>query len=222
MTDKFEPKVVGGSEAAPEQAPDPFDFKQIRLGGRDGEGVVIKKPLVTVPVRVPSKKTWFRCHPDPAHKIEVGIVELEDTSEDYLLSGADVYAAMEGLYTPVMLRTAMTSRRVLFLMKSKLPRTDGLGASWALSAAAAGDQAAQCWVRMQSNKDLGAYEVYEATGKIEDPVWPEENLRQLMKIAFHNRIITDLDHPVTKELLRGVPHFGWRCIISLTGPMIMI
>jgi hypothetical protein len=198
MTDEPRFKVIDGST----EPIDPFDFKRIRLSGIT-DGIAIKKTLITVPIRVPTKKTWFRCHPDPAHKIEVGIVEVDETNEDYLVSSPEVCFALEGLYTPVLLRTAMTSRRVVFLMKSKLPRSDGLGASWALSAAEAGDRATKCWVRMHSNKDLGAYEVHEATGQIEDPTWPEQDLQALMRIAFHNRIITDLDHPVVKQLLYG-------------------
>src|SRR5437764_5917626 len=118
MTD--EEKIVKFSaNVEPEQkpeAPDPFDFKSIKLNGADGEGIKINRPILTVPVRAPSNKTWFRCHPDPAHHIETGIFVLEETREKYLLSGPEVYAALEGLYTPAFLRTAMTSSpRVVFL-----------------------------------------------------------------------------------------------------------
>jgi hypothetical protein len=197
-------KVVEGNPTT-EQIPDPFDFKAIRLNGSAGEGVVIKRPIITVPIKVPGRKTWFRCHPDPAHRIEVGIVELDDVNEEYLLSGAEVYAALEGLYVPVVLRTAMTSRRVLFLMKHKLPRPDGLGANWAISAAEIADRATRGWMCMRSNKDLGAYEPFDASGDIEDPKWPEEDLQALLRIAFRNRVITTLDHPVARELLKGAP-----------------
>jgi hypothetical protein len=196
-------EVVESSE--PAKAPDPFDFKAIRLNGSGGEGIVFKKPITAVPVRSPSRKTWFRCHPDPEHKIEVGIFEEEATGEKYLLSGPAVYAALEGLYQPVLLRTARTSERVLFLMLSKLPREDGLGANWALSAAAAGDRAVHVWVRMQANLGMGAYELYEASGTIPEPEWPTESLQELMRIAFHNRVINGVDHPVVRKVLRGAP-----------------
>jgi hypothetical protein len=59
------------------------------------------------------------------------------------------------------------------------------------------------WVRIKANRDLGAYETWEAESVMAEPVWPELSFQQLIKIAFRDRIIADIDHPVIKRL-RGL------------------
>jgi len=56
------------------------------------------------------------------------------------------------------------------------------------------------WLRVKANMDLGAYDMYEATAAIPDPVWPTATLRELLKIGFRESLIDDLDHPVLKRL----------------------
>ena len=50
------------------------------------------------------------------------------------------------------------------------------------------------------NRSLGAYEVYDATGKLPDPEWPEVSFQELLRIAFKDRFIESLDHSVIKRL----------------------
>jgi len=140
------------------EAPDPFDYRSIRLTPGTDAGVRIRKPLTTVPVRKPGRKHWFRCHPDPAHQIEVGLVDVEETGEEYLISGLEVAEALAGLYVPVALHTAYESRKVVFLAKRKLPREDGLGANWALSAQSGFERAKEVYVRLMANQALDAYD----------------------------------------------------------------
>ena len=48
--------------------------------------------------------------------------------------------------------------------------------------------------------DLGAYEMYEAGSLMADPVWPEISFQEILRIAFRDRIIDRIDHPVVKRL----------------------
>jgi hypothetical protein len=59
------------------------------------------------------------------------------------------------------------------------------------------------WVRVRANMSLGAYEMFEAASTIPDPTWPELSFQELVKIAFRDRLITSLNHPVIKRL-RGL------------------
>ena len=56
------------------------------------------------------------------------------------------------------------------------------------------------WVRLTANMSLGAYEIFEAAGNIPQPVWPELSFPELLKIAFRDRLIDRLDHPVVLHL----------------------
>ena len=55
------------------------------------------------------------------------------------------------------------------------------------------------WVRVKANMSLGAYEI-SAAGEMADPVWPDLSFQELLRIAFRDRMITALDHPVIKRL----------------------
>jgi hypothetical protein len=60
--------------------------------------------------------------------------------------------------------------------------------------------AARSWVRVQANMSLGAYEVYQATGDIPEPAWPDVPFKQLLKTAFKDRFIDGRDHTVLRRL----------------------
>jgi hypothetical protein len=47
---------------------------------------------------------------------------------------------------------------------------------------------------------LGGYDVFQATGDLPEPKWPEQPLQELLRIAFKDRFITTLDHPVLQRL----------------------
>jgi hypothetical protein len=59
------------------------------------------------------------------------------------------------------------------------------------------------WVRVKANLNLGAYEITVAESVIAEPVWSELPFGELVRIAFRDRIVTTLDHPVVQRL-RGL------------------
>ncbi len=48
---------------------------------------------------------------------------------------------------------------------------------------------------------MGGYECIEAQGVSVEPQWPEEDSEKLLKIAFRERFIRNLDHPLLRQLL---------------------
>ena len=74
---------------------------------------------------------------------------------------------------------------------------------WHRSAAEGAQRAMTQWVRIKANMSLGAYEMYVAESVITDPVWPEQTFPELLRIAFRDRLVDRIDHPVVKRL-RGM------------------
>jgi hypothetical protein len=60
------------------------------------------------------------------------------------------------------------------------------------------------WVRITANMSLGAYDIYEATGNLPDPVWPDLPFPDLLRIAFRDRIVDRVDHPLIQRLRGAV------------------
>jgi hypothetical protein len=62
----------------------------------------------------------------------------------------------------------------------------------------------QKWVRVTSSMSLGAYEIFEASGDLPEPVWPDYSFEEILKIAFRERIVDGPDHPLVQRLLGAV------------------
>lgn len=58
------------------------------------------------------------------------------------------------------------------------------------------------WVKLQTNDIIKAYDTVFAISKLPDPEWPEEpgNMIKAIEIAFKDRFIDDINHPVLKRL----------------------
>src|SRR5262249_30002662 len=113
-----------------------------------------------------------------------------------------------------------------FLWPVRYPSPDDRRNDWARSAREAAELAMTRWVRMKANRDLGAYDVFKAESVMADPVWPELSFQQLIKTAFRDHIIADINHPFIRRL-RGFPgcrmssaRLSWRTSSSLLRPAI--
>ena len=56
------------------------------------------------------------------------------------------------------------------------------------------------WVRVASNRQLGAYEVFEATGSLPEPEWPAESFEHIFRVAFQDHYIESVEHPAVRRL----------------------
>jgi hypothetical protein len=187
--------------AAAPAGPDPFDPASLRLGPGLSAGLGVKKALLTVPVRKPDKSWFVRVHPDPAYRLETAVIELKEDRETYLVAPALwPQLAAETTFSPRALFTAVNRQGVVFLWPARLPGPDGKLDDWGRSALEAADLAQKGWVRVQANMALGAYDVFEAGGHLGEPAWTDLPFKDLLRVAFRDRLIESLDHPVLRRL----------------------
>jgi hypothetical protein len=99
--------------------------------------------------------------------------------------------------------TAINRQSVVFLWPVRLPTSDGKQMEWWRSMREAAELAMQQWLRIKANMSLGAYEMFVAESAMSEPVWPEATYQDLIRLAFRDRLITSVDHPVIKRL-RGL------------------
>jgi hypothetical protein len=198
-----EPKLnlITASSAA--EPPDPFDLASLRLSQNFTETAGVKKLLTTVPVRKPSKQDWVRVHPSDLYRADFAIIELKDESEEYIVRGRDLIGELAGEITPMTLFTAINCQKVVFLWPVRLPDSDGRQMEWHRSLREAAETAMKQWVRVMANKPLRAYEMMPAPRSMAEPDWPEVLFQELIRIAFRDRLIDTIDHPVIKRL-RGL------------------
>lgn len=202
------PQPVGGGGEPPTSsahsaaaAPDPFDPASLRLSGDAMPGLGIRKALLTLPVRKPDKAWWVRVHGDPDYRLETNVIELKEDRETYLVAPALwPQLATESTFSPRAFVIAVNRQGVHFLWPIKLPGADGRLDEWSRSALEAVDRATKGWVRVQANLSLGAYEVWETTASIPEPEWPTTQLKDMLRVAFRDRYIDTLNHPVLLRL----------------------
>jgi hypothetical protein len=205
--DKLEATPSTNGEATPAssspsaEAPDPFDPASLRLNQDFGSVVGVKKALLSVPVRKPDKSWFVRAHPDPGYCLETAVIELKEDRETYLVgSGLWTELAMESTFGPRALYTAINRQAVVFLWQIRLPGPDAKLDEWSRTALAAAERARKGWVRVAANLSLGAYDVFEASAQLAEPEWPAIPFRELLRVAFKDRFINTLDHPVLRKL----------------------
>lgn len=181
--------------------PDPFDPASLRLGPELVAASGVKKHLVTIPVKKPSKEWFVRTHEDPNYRLETCVIELKEDNETYLVS-RDLWdhLSCESTFSPRLLVTAINKQNTVFIWPIRLPGPDGRDNEWNKSALEAVKIASKSWTRVQSNMNLGAYDVIEATGDFGRPQWPDLPFNELLRIAFKDHFINSPDHPVLKKL----------------------
>lgn len=178
---------------------DPFDPPNLRISQDFEAQLGVKKALVTVPVRKPNRQSFVRVHPDPAYTVTTTILELKEEGENYLVARS-LAPELPTEVAPRILFTSITRQGYLFIWPVRLPGIDGRQDEWSRSSLEAARMATTRWVRVASNKSAGYYEIYEATAKIPEPEWPDMPMKKILAIAFKDRYIDSLDHPVLMKL----------------------
>ncbi|SRR5579885_1875775 len=200
----LDPKALSTSrDGEPAAAPDPFDPASLRLTSDFNATVGVKKAILTVTVRKPDKAWWVHAHPDPAYRLQTAVIELRGErggGETFLVAPhlrADL--ATEPTFRPKLFVTAVSTQGTLFLWDCSLPRDDRQD-NWAQTALAAVDLATKGWVRVAANMSAGGYDCWQATGNLPAPQWPDLAFKEVLRLAFKDRFITSLDHPVLRRL----------------------
>jgi hypothetical protein len=181
---------------------DPFDLASLRLKPSFIETAGVTKLLTTVPARRPSPQEFVRTHPSTEYRADFAMIDLKDEREDYLVR-PEIVPELAGEVVFKTVFTAINRQRVVFLWPMRLPALDDRKSEWARSQREAAEVAMTKWTRVKANMSLGAYEITMAESVVAEPEWPEQPFQELVRIAYRERMITSVDHPVVKRL-RGL------------------
>lgn len=191
-----EPSVGATPPSAPKPVPhDPYDPQRLRLSTNFGEAVAVKQHLGTVPMRKPDRHWFIRTH--PVHRFEAFV--LEDNGDIYVVDPKVAELCPEEVVAK-RLYLAINATKTPFLWPVKLPGPDGQLDSWNQSAGEIADLAKREWVRVMSNRDLGAYVAKSASNLTDEPAWPVETFDEILKIAFKGKVIASWAHPKLRQL----------------------
>jgi hypothetical protein len=196
MTDKSEHPAVES------EASDPFDLDSQRIDPEAGGLGSVRRIVTHIPVRKPGRQQFVRVHPET--ELPVELLTLKDEGESYLIA-PELRGTLSGETTLVTLQLTVTPQGVLSIWPVVIPGDPPN--AWHSSAVEAANYARESWIKLSSDRHLGAYRVLQAQGQLPEPVWPEElgetplqMMQAALRIAFRDRMIDNWDHPVLKRL----------------------
>jgi hypothetical protein len=180
---------------------DPFDLEALKIGQDFLDTIRPKKKQTSIQVRKPSKEWFVRVHPDPKFRLQTVAIELKEDRELYLVAPSiRNNLTSETTFCPILLLLATTRQNTAFLWPLKLPGADGRSNSWTLSAKAAAQDAMAQWIRVVPNMQAGGYDVITLSVPVPEPTWPEMSFDEIVRTAFKDAMIDDIDHPVLAKL----------------------
>jgi hypothetical protein len=165
-------------------------------------GLGVQEIGLHLPVRKPIRHEFFRVHPDPNMSIVTSVYADKDEGVTYYVTPT-MRDALLGEARPALLLPVITTQRGLMMWPLMLALDTGRRNAWADTAREAVEHAKKDWVRMFSDRALGAYRILKAEAALPDPKWPDKPLEQLLEAAFKDLVIDSEDHPVVRRL-RGL------------------
>lgn len=183
---------------------DPFDPANLRLDPNTAAGAIgVKRKIVTMKCGKPDKMEFVRVHPGEEYRINTALIHDKKNSESYVVAPA-LWSELPDFITLVRLCAAVNRHGTPFLWCATLPDPDGRTNMWHSSMLEAQELAVDSWVRVQADMSAGSYAVFEATGNLPDPQWPDLLFREMLKLTFKANFIDSMNHPFLRELFGEV------------------
>ena len=181
-----------------QQPTDPFDPAQLRLS--EDTQFNAKKALTVISCGKPSNQQFVRVHPSEDFRMQTALFTDKENQDAYLVA-KDLWQELASEIQPTYLFAAITKTTGnVFIWPVRVPDADGRRNNWHVSALRSAERAMTKWVRMRSNMADGKYDLFEATGAIPEPEWPDMAFRDMLKICFEDRFINSLDHSILRQL----------------------
>lgn len=200
------PTDVAATIEPPIVTPSPADFfddmEALKLAQEEaGISDQTEEVVTHAPVRKPMKHEYFRVHPAPENRFTTVVYEDKATREFFIVAPKMIpkLRAISEV-SVVTLVLFMTKQKVMGIFPLKMGGSTG-SAGWQSTALAATELAKTTWVRMQADMALAGYRVMKAKGDLGEPEWPEMPFKDILNVAFKDRVIASEDHPVFNTLL---------------------
>ena len=202
MTDHKSANIDMDEEMAPESVGRSGSYftnlEKFRITPDYAAGLGVKRLLTHVPIRRPNRQWWVRVHPSEEYRLPAGLIEVE--GEDTYIVDHSLHLDLEGDLVFKTLYLTVNRQGDPFIWPVRLPSEDGRLDDWNRVAKEGAELAMGQWVRVSANRSMGTYDLFQAEAQLPDPKWPTETFKQILEVAFKNRIIEDTDHPVIRQL----------------------
>lgn len=178
------------------------DVENYRLPQDFLDDISTTQVVNNIPIKKPDKQTYFQIHPNKAWVFNAAVIEMREYNETFIVNPS----LTNELINEIVLKSfflAIDRSDNLFLWSIRLPDSSGRLDTWNRSALRAVEVAKSFWIRLGSNRTTGSYDTNKAEGDLPQPIWPNIEFNTILDIAFKDRYIDNLDHPIIRGL-RGL------------------
>jgi hypothetical protein len=199
-----DPSTNGSGASRPEGAADIFsDLSALRLSPEEAGQIGSEEVLAHISIRKPNVNEFVRVNPDPAMSLATSIF-VDSERETYFVAPNARNVLVAGVKAMLLLPT-VNQRGMFFIWPVALGDGSGRRNAWHDTAREASELAKREWIKLVSDMPGGCYRIYRAKGALPNPVFPEKNLEELLRIAFRGRVIDSETHPVVRQALGLIP-----------------
>ena len=155
-----------------------------------------------MPYRKPSKEQFVRVHRDPAYRCTGGLIELKDDASECFWVDPSLWPHLveEPTFGKRLVVTAITRQGALFLWGMRLPGPDGKVPDWVSIPLEAAKNAEARWTKIFWDMSQRRHRIKVSEHLADEPVWPDQTFSELLRLAFKDRVVTSLDHPILQKL----------------------
>jgi hypothetical protein len=202
------PADAQGQTAPSSPAPeiDPFDPQTYRVSQTLAAAAGVKRHLTELPVCKPRAEWWVRRHPDPEFSLSTWVIELREDQDVYLVL-PPLWPSLMGKvsFRPKTLHLAVTMQgKLFFWLVNRPPDETKEPDKWSRTPMEAARLAKDRWTHLYWDPEARQHRVETSDSTVE-PEWPDLPVRELLKVAFKDRVIDTLDHPVLRRLRGETP-----------------
>jgi hypothetical protein len=160
----------------------------------------VKKPI-SIPVGRPHNQEWICFHPNKSWRIVVNLLEDRINRRFYLVARHLFPEVMSDLRPKLLVAYAVRRDSSWGLWPIRVKGERGDLDSYSESLHGILGQYSGQWIRVLTDQPGGVY-VPVVTENVEAPVprWPDGGFQYLFQLAFKNRVINGLDHPILRGL----------------------
>jgi hypothetical protein len=205
------------AEKTDEIAPDPFNLDALRAPQDFQQTGGVRKTTLNVRASArPPKDKFIRVHPfvqtygqeDWCLNVVLFNHQYDDEifAENFIVpAGSDAFKELYQKLKSGLIVCGITAAGSKFLWELTLPTpgNNRRANQWHETRLACAKRAVDSWIRPEADVPAGGYNYVEPLGTLPDPEWGGETFETLVRVAYHDRIISTVEHPVVREFLGG-------------------
>jgi hypothetical protein len=177
-----------------------FDPSRFRLSQDFTAETGVVESVSSIAVRKPKRQEWFRAFDGPGWPFPTRILESQEDKDTIYLVANRLWSVLGDELKEKLLFLCLSRSGEVFLWPIRLVDPFGKPDYWSLTAREAAETAKTRWTRNTSDMNRGRYRVYTSGVDLAPVQWPSLSPEEIIELAFGDRMIEDIDHPILRRL----------------------